>query len=120
MTGMTVAPPAPETFVKPESRHYANALRSADKIEALTDRYGVTYAWLFPPSRNTWPTWHVNRPAPTPGCGCAPCHRPRCCDTWAEPVVLLTGETVAWVCPTCLEPVIRPGTPTPSTPEEGS
>lgn len=102
------APPQPDSLprrVAPDTRYYAEALRNAEEIIEHKDR-GVTYCWTLPPSRNTWPTWHVNRPAPTPGCACAACHRPRCCDTWAEPVdLIVTGETVAWICPTCLEPV---------------
>lgn len=105
-------PPAPALLprqVSPDTLLYAEAMAKATKVEALRDRQGAAYAWLLHPSRNTWPTWHENRPAPTPGCGCAPCARPRCCGTWAEPVTLSTGETVAWVCPTCIEPVSLPG-----------
>lgn len=99
-------PPASDTFVRPESRWYDEALRNAVEIVEHKDHRGVTYCWMFLPSRNTWPTWHVNRPAPTPGCGCASCRRPRCCDTWAVPVdLIVTGETVAWICPSCLEQV---------------
>ena len=107
---MTVAPPAPETLTRrdePDVRHYARALAAATEVVEHKDLSGVTYCWLLLPSRNTWPTWHVNRPAPTPGCGCAPCRRPRCCNTWAEPVELFTGEVVAWICPACLEPVAQ-------------
>lgn len=96
-----LAPPAAESLSGPDT-HYAAALERATEVVALDNR-GTVYAWLFLPSRITWPVAHVDRPAPTPGCGCAPCHRPRCCGTWAEPVELITGETVAWICPTCLD-----------------
>jgi hypothetical protein len=67
-------------------------------------RDGVAYSWINPGSRCTRPIWHANRPAPTPGCGCESCHRPRCCGVWAEPVdLILTAERVAWICPDCLE-----------------
>lgn len=103
---MTLQPPAPDELATPESRCYAQALAEATEVKALTHwtPAGVeTYAWLFLPSRNTWPTKHINRPAPTPGCGCAPCRRPRHCGVWVEPVEVFTGETVAWICPTCLD-----------------
>lgn len=109
-------PPLPATLPRqqaPDTRLYAEALSEAAEVQTLTDRFGVPYAWLLLPGRNTWPTWHENRPAPTPGCRCAPCARPRCCDAWAEPVTLNTGETVAWVCPTCIEAVIPPEQTTP-------
>jgi hypothetical protein len=97
-------PPPADTLRTPD-RWYVKALQHAAEVVENKDGRGVTYSWLLLPSRNTWPTKHVDRPAPTPGCGCTPCNRPRCCNTWAEPVELFTGEVVAWVCPTCIEPV---------------
>lgn len=88
-----------------DEKYLTRAWENREEVQPWRDRAGTTYCWLILPSRNTWPTRHKDRPAPTPHCACAACHRPRCCGVWAEPVVIFTGETVAWICPTCLESV---------------
>lgn len=101
-------PPGPDTLPRqqpPDTHSYARALEQATEVEecrSWTPEHGyVTYCWMLWPSRNTWPTWHENRPAPSPGCGCKACARPFCCGRWREPVTISTGETVAWLCVRC-------------------
>lgn len=69
------------------------------------DRYGRLIGWIthHPDGRASVPHKHIERQAPTPGCGCAPCRRPMCCDKFAEPVELSTGEVVNWICTVCFE-----------------
>lgn len=113
----------PDSYSKVQISDYPEVRRLVELVDELDDHYltrawqnaeeivpqknwaGEVHSWLLLPSRNTWPTRHKDRPAPGDGCGCAACHRPRCCGGWGEPVEISTGETVAWICPTCLEPI---------------